>query len=289
MVPVSLRKDVLTALHKAHQGSTNMSLRASESVWWPGLAQDIATAREMCNRCVRNAPTQPAMPPTEPRIPDYPFQLVAADYFAYAGHSYIVIVDRYSGWPCVSRCCDESADELVRLLRTYFCSYGVPEEIASDGASVFMSATTKRFLGVWGVSQRISSAYFPHSNLRAETGVKSVKRLIADNTGTGGSLETDSFAAALLQYRNTPDRDTGLSPAQVLYARQLRDAVPTVPSKLELRKDWVLTKDLRERALARRHQVRGVQLTEKTKDLGVLELGTIVYPNLSPIHFQPVL
>ena len=33
VVPVSLQKDVLTALHKAHQGSTNMSLRASESVW----------------------------------------------------------------------------------------------------------------------------------------------------------------------------------------------------------------------------------------------------------------
>ena len=141
----------------------------------------------------------------------------------------------------------------------FFCTHGVPEEFASDGAAVFTSAVMKRFFGVWGVTQRISSAYFPHSNLRAESGVKSMKRLIAENTGSGGSLDTDAFAAALMQYRNTPDRDTGLSPAQVLYARQLRDTVPTEAGNLRLRKDWVLTKEARERALARRHQVRGQQ------------------------------
>ena len=40
---------------------------------------------------------------------------------------------------------------------------------------VFVSVAMKRFLEVWGVQQRISSAGFPHSNLRAETGVKSIK------------------------------------------------------------------------------------------------------------------
>ena len=123
---------------------------------------------------------------------------------------------------------------------------------------------------------RVSSAHFPHSNLRAETGVKSVKRLIAENTGPGGVLDCDRFTAALLTYRNTPDRDTGVSPAQVLFARKLRDAIPTSPEGLLLRPEWVLTKARRESALARRHQVRGAVWDEHTKVMTELGPGDVV-------------
>ena len=124
------------------------------------------------------------------------------------------------------KCKEETAAELITALREYFCVYGTPEEIATDGASVYMSASTQRFLESWSVRHRVSTAYNPHSNLRAETAVKTIKRLIRENTGVRGSLDTDRMAMALLAYRNTPDRDTARSPAQVLFACQLRDAVP---------------------------------------------------------------
>ena len=78
-----------------------------------------------------------------------------------------------------------------------------------------------------------------------------MKRLIKENVGAGGTIDTDRFTAALLQYRNTQDRDTLMSPSQVLYARQLRDVIPTSPEKLVLRKEWILTKSAREKALAK--------------------------------------
>ncbi len=84
------------------------------------------------------------------------------------------------------------------------------------------------------------------------------------------------MTAAMLMYRNTPDRDTGLSPAQVLYAHQLRDTVPTDKSKLRLRPEWVLTLERREAALARRHQVRGRELSKGTKVQTALEVGQTV-------------
>ena len=81
----------------------------------------------------------------------------------------------------------------------------------------------------------MSTAYNPHANLWAETAVKSMKRLIANNTGRSGSLNTDSFMSALLNYRNTPDRDTRLSPAKILFARKVKDTVLTKLTDLELR------------------------------------------------------
>ena len=90
--------------------------------------------------------------------------------------------------------------------------------------------------------------------------VRSVKRLIGENAGPKGSLDTEGMAMALLVYRNTPDMDTRHSPAQVLYARQLREAVPCDPSWLRKRKEWVSTREAREKALAKRHEVCGGQL-----------------------------
>ena len=115
------------------------------------------------------------MPAIAPPKPDYPMQLISSDYFYYAGKKYLVIVDRYSGWPVIKLCKDETAEELVCALREFFCTFGAPEQLASDGGSVYTSFTLQTFLKTWGVDHRVSSAYNPRSNLRAETAVKSMK------------------------------------------------------------------------------------------------------------------
>ena len=92
----------------------------------------------------------------------------------------------------------------------------------------------------WGVRHHITSAKVQHRNLRAETAVKSAKRIIKDSIGRGGSLENDKFITSYLQYINTPVRDIGLSPAQMIYARDLRDGLPTRKENLLMRKEWVL-------------------------------------------------
>ena len=73
------------------------------------------------------------MPPVRPPMPDYPFQLVSSDFFSYAGKVYMVLVDRYSGWPSVRQCKTETAEELITVLREYFTTWRVLEELATDG------------------------------------------------------------------------------------------------------------------------------------------------------------
>lgn len=100
------------------------------------------------------------------------------------------MVDRYSNWPMVFRS-ESGAEGLVKRLRETFVTFGIPEELTSDGGPQFTSGKTREFLKSWGVTHRITSVANPHANCRAELAVKTVKRMLADNTRATGSLDTD--------------------------------------------------------------------------------------------------
>ena len=51
--------------------------------------------------------------------------------------------------------------------------------------------------------------------------------MIRDYRTIGGKLDYPKLGQALLQYRNTPDRDIGESPAELLFGRPLREFLPS--------------------------------------------------------------
>ena len=133
-----------------------------------------------------------------------------------------------------------------------------------------------RFFESWGVSTRVSSAYFAQSNGRAEAAVKTAKRVLMDNTGPGGSLDTDKVAVALLQYYNTPLRDVNRSPAQLATGRQLRDGVPADRKHYKININWRKTLRDRETQMAEAHQ-NTVDKRKNNRTLPPIEVGKRVH------------
>ena len=276
VIPKSLQAEALEILHSGHQGVTAMTAIASESVFWPGISDAIVRCRLVCRSCDKVTPSHPSSPPYPLPQPTFPFEMVCTDYFSFAGKSYYIVVDRYSGWLSIYKAGNDGAAGFISTMKEYFSTFGISQQVSSDGGTQYTSQKTQKFFKDWGITHRLSSSYFPHSNQRAEQGVKSAKRMLRDNIAPNGSLNTDRFLRALLLHRNTPDRDTGLSPAQVIFGRSIRDFFPIKPGNLLLHPEWRLTMEQREKALARRHARRGKDLTEHTKVLAPLAVGQVV-------------
>lgn len=190
--------------------------------------------------------------------------------------TYLAIADRYSNWLSVFKLAKDDSYHIIEVLRQYFARWGIAKEITSDGAAVFTSAAIQDFFERWGVSHRVSSAYYPRANKRAEVAVKAAKRLVMGNLGPKGSLNTDSFARALLEHRNTVDPITQLSPAMIIFGRELKGFLPALMTKYQPRKEWRLEADLREKAHAQRHAKMEERLSAGARELPPLKVGDTV-------------
>ena len=276
IIPTSLRAEVLEHLHAGHAGVTHMYARATSCMYWPNMKTDIVKTRSSCGVCNLIAPSNPATPPFPVIQPSYPFSDLCADFFQYSGKSYLATADRYSNWLSIFQLARDDSANIIRTFRDLSSCWGVPLTITTDGASVFTSKELKEWMERWGITHRISSYYYPRANKRAEVAVKSAKRMIRDNLGPAGTLNTDKLARALLQHRNCPDPNTGMSPSQVIFGRVLRDHLPLQPGKFQIREEWRIDAELRERALARRHLAKHEHLLTGTKPLPELLLGDSV-------------
>lgn len=175
--------------------------------------------------------------------------------FQLQGHAYLVYADRLTGWLEATHLAEgTSSSAIMDHLRRHFVRWGAPEQLSMDGGTNLGSEEMKTFLKKWGVCVRLSSAYYPQSNGRAEAAVKSAKQVLRDNVGADGSIDNDKTSLGLLQYLNTPLNDIDKPPAQLATGRQPRDGVPAIRHKLQVDKFWGRTLRQQERQVAQHNK-----------------------------------
>ena len=103
--------------------------------------------------------------------------------------------------------------------------------------------------------------------------MKSMKKLIT-MSWNGHSLDQNKLAHALLQYRNTPSRKYGLSPAQKLYGRPIQDTLPA--HRRAFSSKWLLcTKEVEQRTLDNKQKTEEYY-NRNTRFLPEIHIGSIV-------------
>ena len=137
LIPSKLRPSVLEGLHAANQGVTGMLANARDRFFWPGLDAAVRLLRQQCRQCNEQAPSQAAEPPMTSPQARVPFEQVVTDLCNLSGHLFLIYADRFSGWVEVERLRTNNFQLTKEVFLRWFRTYGVQEEVSSDGGPPF--------------------------------------------------------------------------------------------------------------------------------------------------------
>ena len=213
VVPKKLQKETLEKIHSGHQGILRCRLRVSESVWWPGVLNEVDQFIKTCPECQKaTVPSkEPLLPST---LPDHPWEKVAADLFELNKATYLLVVDYFSRYVEIQKLNTTTASRVIAVLKAIFARHGVPSQFVSDNGPLFDCFVMKVFAETYGFRHITSRPYYPQSNGLAERAVKTVKQLL--QTAPDPHM-------ALLSYRATPLPSCRLSPTELLMGRRNPD------------------------------------------------------------------
>ena len=159
-------------------------------------------------------------------LPDYPWQMVAADLFELNGAKYLTVVDYFSCFPEVVRLSSTTSTVVIVTLKSMFARFGIPEVVRSGNGPQFSSLDFARFANWYGFRHVTSSPRYPQSNGLVERTVQTIKQLFKKTPYDPQMTH--------LTYHATPLPWCGLSLAELLMGRRIRTPVPVANCLLVL-------------------------------------------------------
>ena len=172
-------------------------------------------------------------------------------------------MDYYSKWLEVKQMKGKTSNNVIATLKPIFSCHGIPSMLIADNMP-FNSYECRKFAKEWAFKIITTSPHLSRSNGQAESGVKIAKMILKKNV---------DLHSALLNYRNTPIPNLGVSPAQLLYSRRLRTKLPV--NENLLRPNTVDISQITEK-LNKKQELYKQYFDKKAKSLREYEVGNNV-------------
>lgn len=153
---------------------------------------------------------------------------MGTDLFLFDNKNYLIIVDYYSNFWEIDYLSDTKSTTVIKTLKAHFARQGIPYIVISDNGPLYASQEFRKFSRLWEFQHKTSSPGYPQSNGKAESAVKTAKRLMLKAKAAG----QDPYLA-LLDHRNTPSQGLETSPAQRLLSHHTKTLLPTKASLLQ--------------------------------------------------------
>jgi len=177
-VPHAIRQEMIERAHMSHIGINGCIRRAREAVFWPKMSADITKHVSKCDVCQTIQSESQKEPMILRELPTRPWQYVATDLFDFRQQSYLITTDYFSNFFEIDKLQGKKAEDIIKCLKKHWARYGLPERVYSDGGPPYNSWEFKEFARKYEFKHITSSPTFSQSNGKAESAVKTAKRLM---------------------------------------------------------------------------------------------------------------
>ena len=136
-----------------HYAVDKMSLRARETVYWPGISEDIRHTYHHCHICAKFARTQQRETLQLIETLQTAWEQLGLDIFTLRNTQYLQVIDYFSWFPVVKQLQSLHSLSVIKHLKQLFTETGVPRCMVSDEGTQFMSQEFKDFIQSWKIEQ----------------------------------------------------------------------------------------------------------------------------------------
>ena len=128
---------MIERLHGPHLGVQRTIARSKNTIYWPGLRNDIKKKIDNCEACLKYKTANQKEPLQQHPIPYYPYQRVGADLFQWNNRNHLITTDFFSNLFEVDELHSTTASSIISLLKRHFARNGIPEVLVADGGPQF--------------------------------------------------------------------------------------------------------------------------------------------------------
>ena len=154
-------------IHEGQLGLNKCQMRAKETVYWPGLNDQLEQLILNCKLCLKYSRSKKKgtmHTALGHEVPPVPWSKVAIDIFHYESQPYLLIVNYTSRFPIVRKLKLMSAQHIIEHFKSTFSEYGWPDTVVSDNGPCYVAEPFTNLMKEYAVTHITSSPHYPQSN-----------------------------------------------------------------------------------------------------------------------------
>ena len=171
VIPHKKCQATLQLIHEGHLGLGKCKLRAKDTVYWPGLNDQLKKLILNCELCLKYSHSKYNQKPNtslRQEIPAHPWTKLATDIFHFESVFYLLVVDYTSRFSVVWRLSSMTGQHIANQCKLIFSEYGWPETLISDNGPCYTSQDFTSVMKSYNMNHITISLHYPQSNGLAE-------------------------------------------------------------------------------------------------------------------------